>query len=349
MSSFFGKKFPLALFIHKRINGDYPNVRLTHVEWLCMVGYGSASDLAHQLSHGVGGKFKLSIHSKLMMVIQRRIASNLITALRNKVAKEAEEMCALGQFAAAVVPMQFAIALGDLPSLALNARLRNKVAKEAEEMCALGQFAAAVVPMQFAIALGDLPSLALNARLLIFGRDGIKRDIMKAFVLAEVGMRFGCHHCQGLMAWHYFEGLVCEEDYAQSLKLARMSSKSGSRYGQYAFGELYHNGAGRLAKNDARAVVFFRLAAAQGLDVAQFMLGYMYYHGYGVDQDLAEALRQFQFAAAQGYPQALYYIADCHEHGWGVYKDVAEAIRWYRCAHAAGHPNAAAALHRLGA
>ena len=307
MSSFFGKKFPLALFIHKRINGDYPNVRLTHVEWLCMVGYGSASDLAHQLSHGVGGKFKLSIHSKLMMVIQRRIASNLITALR------------------------------------------NKVAKEAEEMCALGQFAAAVVPMQFAIALGDLPSLALNARLLIFGRDGIKRDIMKAFVLAEVGMRFGCHHCQGLMAWHYFEGLVCEEDYAQSLKLARMSSKSGSRYGQYAFGELYHNGAGRLAKNDARAVVFFRLAAAQGLDVAQFMLGYMYYHGYGVDQDLAEALRQFQFAAAQGYPQALYYIADCHEHGWGVYKDVAEAIRWYRCAHAAGHPNAAAALHRLGA
>ena len=307
MSSFFGKKFPLALFIHKRINGDYPNVRLTHVEWLCMVGYGSASDLAHQLSHGVGGKFKLSIHSKLMMVIQRRIASNLITALR------------------------------------------NKVAKEAEEMCALGQFAAAVVPMQFAIALGDLPSLALNARLLIFGRDGIKRDIMKAFVLAEVGMRFGCHHCQGLMAWHYFEGLVCEEDYAQSLKLARMSSKSGSRYGQYAFGELYHNGAGRLAKNDARAVVFFRLAAAQGLDVAQFMLGYMYYHGYGVDQDLAEALRQFQFAAAQGYPQALYYIADCHEHGWGVYKDVAEAIRWYRCAHAAGHPYAANELLRLRA
>lgn len=79
---------------------------------------------------------------------------------------------------------------------------------------ASGQFADAVVPLQYAIDLGDLLSLALKAWLLIRGRDGIKRDIMKAFVLAEEGARLGCHHCQELMAYQYLEGILCHKDCA---------------------------------------------------------------------------------------------------------------------------------------
>ena len=53
----------------------------------------------------------------------RRVAAGLAAAVRNKFVKEAEELCASGQFAAALVPLQQAIDLGHLPSRALKAWL----------------------------------------------------------------------------------------------------------------------------------------------------------------------------------------------------------------------------------
>ena len=75
----------------------------------------------------------------------------------------------------------------------------------------------------------------------------------------------------------------------------------------------------------------------------------MYHDGEGVARDDAEALRWYQLAAAQGYPTALYNVAVFHEDGEGVRKNKAEAICWYKRAKAAGDPEAAAALQRLRA
>ena len=133
------------------------------------------------------------------------------------------------------------------------------------------------------------------------------------------------------------------------MELARESSGKGSRYGQCALGFLYWYGVGGVAQDYAQAVALYRLAAAQNLDGAQYMLGYMYSYRFGVAQDLAEALRLYQLAAAQGHPSALFNVAQCHEYGLGVRKNKAEAIRWYRRAQTAGCPDAAAALQRLRA
>ena len=131
--------------------------------------------------------------------------------------------------------------------------------------------------------------------------------------------------------------------------MARESSGRGSRYGQVTLGWLHNLGAGGLAEDSAQAAAFYRLAAAQGLDEAQFELGYMHYIGPGVAEDNAEALRWFRLAAAQGHPEALYFVAQCHECGNGVVADVAAAIRWYKRAQAAGYTDAADELQRLGA
>jgi len=258
------------------------------------------------------------------------------------------------------------------------AAVRNFVAKEAEELCALGQCAAALIPLQQAIDMGHLPSLALKAWLLISGREGITKDQNRAFQLAEEGARLGCHHCQGVLAYCYWydcgykrdfalsRELARERDYARSLELARESSGRGSRYGQHTLGEFHRWGSGGLAQDNAQAVAFYRLAAAQGLDQAQFMLGTMYDRGLdverdpllgnvrdrglGVARDLVEALRWFQLAATQGHPDALYEVAVCHENGHGVAADEAEAIRWdSRHGQATGHPEAAGDLEGLGA
>jgi len=284
---------------------------LTHAERLCAVGCGLKGRLVRLLSLGVGRHFEpqrnRSACHKMMQSTARRVASKLMAAVR------------------------------------------DKAAKEAEELCASGQCAAAVLPLQRAICLGDLPSLALKAWLLIEGREGVAKDRNRAFELAEEGARLGCHHCQGVLAHCYLYGYGCEKDEARSLELARESSGRGSRYGQHTLGHLHRWGLGVVAQDDAQAVAFHRLAAAQGLDGAQFSLGDMYSNGEGVAQDYAEALRLWQLAAAQGHPTALWWVAWCHKHGLGVRKSKAEAIRWYRRAHAAGDSSAATMLHQLGA
>jgi TPR repeat protein len=224
------------------------------------------------------------------------------------------------------------------------AAVRDEAAKEAAELCASGQFAAAVVPLQRAIDFGDFISIALKAWLHIRGRT--VKDQKRGFELAQEGARLGCYHCQGVLAFCYRNGRGCERDEARSLELARKSSGRGSRYGQHTLGELYDGG---FAHDYAQAVAFYRLAAAQGLDEAQFKLGWLYYCGEGVAEDDAEALQWWQLAAAQGHPTALYQIAFCRENGLGVAADEAEAIRWYRRAQAAGDTDAADELERLGA
>jgi TPR repeat protein len=98
-----------------------------------------------------------------------------------------------------------------------------------------------------------------------------------------------------------------------------------------------------------KAVALYRLAAAQNLDSAQLRLGHMYYNGFGVAEDSAEALRLYRLAAAQGHPQALYDVAAFHEKGKvGVVRhNRDEAIHWYRRAQAAGHQHAEYAWRRL--
>jgi TPR repeat protein len=75
----------------------------------------------------------------------------------------------------------------------------------------------------------------------------------------------------------------------------------------------------------------------------------MFAKGRGVAQDDAEAVRWYRLAAAQGYAYAQFNLGNMFEKGRGVAKDTAEAIRLYRLAAAQGVAAATAALQRLGA
>ncbi len=60
------------------------------------------------------------------------------------------------------------------------------------------------------------------------------------------------------------------------------------------------NGEG-VPQDDVEAARSFRLAAEQGLAIAQYNLGVMYNNGEGVPEDMAEAARWLRLAAEQGY------------------------------------------------
>ena len=85
--------------------------------------------------------------------------------------------------------------------------------------------------------------------------------------------------------------------------------------------------------------------AEQGVAEAQNNLGAMYYNGYGVRQDYAEALRWYRQAAEQGIAEAQYNLGVMYDKGQGVRQDYAEALKWYR---QAAEQGVAEAQYNLG-
>ncbi len=99
---------------------------------------------------------------------------------------------------------------------------------------------------------------------------------------------------------------------------------------------MYLEGRG-VPQNYAEAVKWYRLAADQGLAMAQIDLGAMYLNGRGVPQDLPEAAKWYRLAAEQGYADAQFALGVFYEDGIGVPKDVILALMWYSLA-AARYP-----------
>ena len=77
------------------------------------------------------------------------------------------------------------------------------------------------------------------------------------------------------------------------------------------------NGKG-VPEDQAEAVQWYRLAAAQGNASAQSRLGLAYRDGHGVPQDKAEAVQWYRLAAAQGNAFAQYNLGRAYDHGDGV-------------------------------
>ncbi len=125
-------------------------------------------------------------------------------------------------------------------------------------------------------------------------------------------------------------------------------AEEGDVGAQYSVAGLYKNGRG-VARDEAEAVRWYRLAADEGYLWAQLNLAIMYENGQGVALDETEALRWYRLAAAQGDSYAQFCVGFMYENGQGgVAADVREAVRWYRLAAAQGDEDAIDALQYLG-
>jgi TPR repeat protein len=99
---------------------------------------------------------------------------------------------------------------------------------------------------------------------------------------------------------------------------------------------MHYKGQGVL-QNYKKASKWIRLAADQGLAVAQTNLGLMYIKGQGVPQDHREAFKLFELAAEQGGSSAQYRLGMMYEHGRGVLQDNVSAYMWYSLGASQGH------------
>lgn len=98
---------------------------------------------------------------------------------------------------------------------------------------------------------------------------------------------------------------------------------------QYVIGFRYLEGDG-LQMNYGLALHWFTKAAEQGYAPAQSQLGFMYAMNYGAPRDAEKALYWYRKAADQNYIQAIFNIGTMYQNGDGVKRDLAEAAKWSR-------------------
>lgn len=77
-----------------------------------------------------------------------------------------------------------------------------------------------------------------------------------------------------------------------------------------------------------KAIAEFKPLAEKGDPSAQYYMGFLYHHGYGVKRDEAEASKWFGMAAEQGDPKSQYYLGVIYEKGQGIPKDLVAAHMW---------------------
>ena len=81
---------------------------------------------------------------------------------------------------------------------------------------------------------------------------------------------------------------------------------------------------------------------------AQAGLGLCYFDGTGVEQSDAEAVKWFRAAAEQGDERAQYFLGACYIEGAGVKRSRREGIKWSRSAAEQGSEDALNLLQQLG-
>jgi len=84
-----------------------------------------------------------------------------------------------------------------------------------------------------------------------------------------------------------------------------------------------------LLKDYDTTVSEMRPLAQEGDRRAQAFLGWMYKNGYGVQQDINEAIRWYKLAAAQGHGFGQKELGIAYKNGEGAPRDPVRAAMWF--------------------
>jgi hypothetical protein len=137
--------------------------------------------------------------------------------------------------------------------------------------------------------------------------------------------------------------------HAQAQKVSVSPAVTGGQIESwYKTGKKFYHGQG-VPQDYAEAVRWFRKAAEQGYSPAQTQLGICYLHGQGVKKDAAAGASWIRKAADQGFAYAQGILGYVYLLGKGVSKNHDEAVKWFRKAADQGNAHAHFALKMNGA
>ena len=95
----------------------------------------------------------------------------------------------------------------------------------------------------------------------------------------------------------------------EKLQLAIEMAESGNIEAAAFLGNEYYFGWNQLEQDLEKALKYLTIASEGGDAISQFLLGFMYGSGRGVERNSDKAFEWFLKAAEQGVPEAMYNVA----------------------------------------
>ncbi len=154
-------------------------------------------------------------------------------------------------------------------------------------------------------------------------------------------------------AQSFDDGLTAlrSEDAPRAEQIWLALADQGDGQAQYALGTLYEQGYPGVPQDVAKAIIWYRKSADQGVASAENNLALIYATGRGVERDPTSALRLWLSAANKGHVQAQYNAGLAFFRGSGVERDIGRASQLFQQAAAGGLADsqyALAQMYRLG-
>lgn len=185
----------------------------------------------------------------------------------------------------------------------------------------------------------NMPQAIYNLGYMYYMGQGVTKDFSKAFSYFTKGEKISSK-CQAMLGLIYALGLNnTEVDKKKAFDYFTTAANQGLAVAQYNLGIMYYNGWG-AASDVKNAITWIAKAADQGLARAQYFQGYLVYNGIGQTQNLAQAVDLYSKAADQGLVDAQFAAATLYHNGEGVEKDDQKAAVWYESAAKQGLPKA---------
>jgi TPR repeat protein len=117
------------------------------------------------------------------------------------------------------------------------------------------------------------------------------------------------------------------------------NANAGDKDAQFVLADTYDNGYG-IKQDLQQALLWYKKAAAQGQTDALNNLGSMFHHGDGVVQDIVQARTHYEQSAQLKNPVGLYNLARLYQEGHGGTADCTKAVSLMRRAVASNFPDA---------
>lgn len=129
--------------------------------------------------------------------------------------------------------------------------------------------------------------------------------------------------------------MVRESKFQQAYAEFLPQAENGHAPSQFSIGLIFHLGRG-MRQDVAKAYDWYKKAAMQEHAPGMNNLGMMYLNGEYVAQNREVAFKLFEKASAE-HAQAKDNLGQCFENGWGVEQDIGQAINFYQLAGDAGY------------
>ncbi|SMR77863.1 tetratricopeptide repeat protein [Marinobacterium sediminicola] len=196
---------------------------------------------------------------------------------------------------------------------------------EAKRALDAGDYTKAQSELQALVKSQDPDALNLQGQMYENGW-GVEQDTDKARRLYEQGARQG--HLESVNSLRALKNKEYKVEFDKLLPLA----EQGDGEAQNRIGEMYEFGHG-VARDNGKALEWFRKAAEQEVVAAWHNLGRSYNFGTGVNQDYAEAEHWYRKAAEKGFMESMFFLGTLYSNAHGQDTSVDTNIAAYAWMH----------------